>query len=98
MTRIEELLEQRSVLIEMASVMYGDMYITDENFWKSTIEKDMFEIESELIDLGWEDEPSSPEMEAAAWLLFGILKKNGTIPSHEEDDEEDTGDFEDDAQ
>ena len=32
MNRIEELLEQRSVLVEMASVMYGDLYVTNEHF------------------------------------------------------------------
>ena len=88
MTRIEELLEQRSVLIEMASVMYGDMYITNEHFWKSSIERDMFKVEEELIDLGHEDEEVSPEMEAAAWLLFDVLKQGGFIPDEREDDEE----------
>ena len=91
MNRIEELLEQRSVLIEMASVMYGDMYIANEYFWNSSIEKDMFEIESELIDLGHEDEPSFPEMEFAARIIFDLLKKDGIIPDKKEDkeDEED---------
>jgi len=91
MNRIEELLEQRSVLVEMAAVMYGDMYITNEYFWNSSIEKDMFEIESELIDLGHEDEPSSPEMEFAARIIFDLLKKDGIIPDKKEDkeDEED---------
>ena len=88
MNRIEELLEQRSVLIEMASVMYGDMYITNEYFWNSSIEKDMFEIESELIDLGHEDEPSSPEMEFAARVIFDLLKKDGIIPDKKEDEED----------
>ena len=86
MTRIEELLEQRSVLIEMASVMYGDMYVADENFWKSSIEKDMFKIEEELMDLGHEDEGITPEMEMAALLLFEALKKGGLLPEEDEDD------------
>lgn len=63
MNRIEELLEQRSVLIEMAAVMYGDLYITNEHFWNSSIEQDMFEVESELMDLGHEEEEITPEME-----------------------------------
>jgi len=88
MSRIEELLEQRSVLVEMASVMYGDMYVTDENFWKSSIERDMFEIESELMDLGYEEEGITPEIELAALLLFDVLKKGGLIPDEEEEDEE----------
>jgi hypothetical protein len=87
MTRIEELLEQRSVLVEMASVMYGDMYVTDENFWKSSIERDMFQIESELMDLGYEEEGITPEIELAALLLFDLLKKGGLLPDEEEDEE-----------
>ena len=88
MNRIEELLEQRSVLIEMASVMYGDLYITNEHFWNSSIEQDMFEIESELIDLGHEDEEVSPEMEFAARVIFDLLKKDGIIPDKKEDEED----------
>jgi hypothetical protein len=87
MTRIDELLEQRSVLVEMASVMYGDMYVTNENFWKSSIEKDMFKIEEELMDLGHEEEGITPEMELAALLLFEALKNGGLLPK--EGDEED---------
>ena len=86
MTRIEELLEQRSVLVEMASVMYGDMYVTNENFWKSSIEKDMFKIEEELMDLGHEEEGITPEMELAALLIFESLKKGGLLPEEDEDD------------
>jgi len=90
MTRIEELLEQRSVLVEMASVMYGDLYITNEHFWKSSVERDMFNIESELMDLGYEEPDVSPEMEIAAFLLFDALKKGGLLPDEEkEEDEED---------
>jgi hypothetical protein len=90
MSRIDELLEQRSVLVEMASIMYGDMYVTNEHFWKSSIERDMFEIESELMDLGYEEEGITPEMELAALLIFDALKKGGLIPDErEEEDEED---------
>ena len=94
MNRIEELLEQRSVLVEMASVMYGDMYVTNEQFWKSSIEKDMFKVEEELIDLGHEEEEVSPEMEMAAWAIFAALKESGILPE-EREDEEDLEDFDD---
>ena len=91
MNRIEELLEQRSVLIEMASVMYGDLYVTNEHFWNSSIEKDMYKVEEELVDLGHEDKDVTPEMEFAARIIFDLLKKDGIIP----DEEEDTEDFDD---
>ena len=88
MSRIEELLEQRQALVETAALIYGDMYIIDDNFWKSSIEEDMYEIESELMDLGYEEPEVSPEMEAAAWLLLEALQKGGIIPNKEEKEEE----------
>ena len=88
MNRIDELLEQRSVLVEMASVMYGDLYITNEHFWKSSVERDMFDIESELMDLGYEEPDISPEMELAALLIFDALQKGGLLPDEREEEDE----------
>ena len=88
MNRIDELLEQRSILVEMASIMYGDMYITNEHFWKSSVERDMFDIESELMDLGYEEPDISPEMELAALLIFDALKKGGLLPDEREEEDE----------
>lgn len=87
MTRIEELLEKRQMLVEIAAVMYGDMYVTNEHFWKSQTEREMFEIEAELDELGHVEEGITPEMEMAAWVIFEALKKGGIIT--EEEDEED---------
>jgi hypothetical protein len=88
MNRIEELLEQRSVLVEMAAVMYGEMYVTNENFWKSSIEQDMYKVEEELDNLGHVEEGITPEMEMAARIIFDLLKSNGTIPDEEEDEDD----------
>jgi hypothetical protein len=88
MTRIDELLEKRQMLIEVAAVMYGDMYVINDNFWKSDTEREMFEIEAELEDLGYEEEGITPEMEAAAWILFEALKKGGLIPDKDEEEGE----------
>lgn len=89
MNRIEELLEERQVLVETATLLYGDMYVTNEQFWKSSIEKEMYKIEEELDNLGYEEPGITPEMEAAAWMLFEVLKKGGMIPNEEEEDEDD---------
>ena len=94
MNRIEELLEQRSVLVEMAAVMYGDLYVTNEHFWKSSIEKDMYKIEEELDNLGHVEEGITPEMEMAALTIFAALKESGILPE-EREDEEDLEDFDD---
>jgi hypothetical protein len=88
MTRIEELLEQRSVLMEMASVMYGDMYVMNENFWKSSVEKDLYKIEEELDNLGHVEDGITPEMEEAALAIFDALKSSGIIPNEEEDEDD----------
>jgi hypothetical protein len=88
MTRIEELLEQRSVLMEMASVMYGDMYVMNENFWKSSVERDLYKIEEELDNLGHVEEGITPEMEEAALAIFDALKSSGIIPNEEEDEDD----------
>jgi hypothetical protein len=86
MTRIEELLEKRDMLVEVAALMFGDMYVINEEFWKSDTEKELFDIEAELDDLGYKEEGITPEMEAAAWLLFEALKKTGMIPDEDEEE------------
>jgi hypothetical protein len=88
MTRIEELLEKRQMLVEVAALMYGDMYVINEEFWKSDTEREMFDIEAELEELGHEEEGITPEMEAAAWMLFEALKKGGMIPDKDEEEDE----------
>ena len=90
MTRIEELLEKRQMLVEVAALMYGDMYVINEEFWKSDTEREMFEIEAELDELGYEEEGITPEMEAAAWLLFEALKSQGMIPDKDEEEGEES--------
>ncbi len=35
---IQELLEERDHLFEIATVLYGDMFVTDESFWGSPTE------------------------------------------------------------
>jgi len=87
--RINELLEQRDVLTEIAFMLYGEFYVAEKAFWESPTQKDLFHIESELYDLGWEDNDVSPEMEMAALLMFEALKSGGIIPDAPEEEEED---------
>jgi len=87
--RINELLEQRDVLTEIAFMLYGEFYVAEKAFWESSTQKDLFRIESELYDLGWEDVDVSPEMEMAALLMFEALKSGGIIPDAPEEEEED---------
>jgi len=51
--RIQELLEQRDILTEMSSILYGDLFVESEEFWGSVTEKQMAEVVEELLDLGY---------------------------------------------
>lgn len=86
---IKELLEKRDTLTDIAAVLYGDDYIAHDEFWNSPTEREMFQVESQLRDLGHEDEVSE-EMEALAQIIFDDLIERGLI---DWEDEEEDGEF-----
>ena len=51
--RIQELLEQRDILTEMSSILYGDLFVESEEFWGSVTEKQMATVVEELLSLGY---------------------------------------------
>ena len=75
---INELLEKRDILGDIAIELYGDYWITEEAFWGSPTERDLQEVNQQLIDLGWTDD-SSPEEEAFADKIIELLIKEGKI-------------------
>jgi hypothetical protein len=75
---INELLEKREILGEIAAELYGDLWITNEEFWNSPTERDLREVGEQLIDLGWVDEVSEEE-EAFADKLLELLIKEGKL-------------------
>jgi hypothetical protein len=75
---INELLEKREILGEIAAELYGDLWITNEEFWDSPTERDLREVGEQLIDLGWIDEVSEEE-EAFADKLLELLIKEGKL-------------------
>jgi hypothetical protein len=87
---IEELLEKRDTLTDIATELYGDMFITVDEFWGSPTERQMGIVDDELINLGWESE-TTPEIIALAEIILqdlverGILNEDGEV---DEDDEE----------
>ena len=87
---IQELLEKRDTLTDIAVELYGDMFITVDEFWGSPTERQMGEVDDELINLGWESE-TTPEIIALAEIILqdlverGILNEDGEV---NEDDEE----------
>jgi hypothetical protein len=87
---IQELLEKRDTLTDIATELYGDLFITVDEFWGSPTERQMGIVDDELINLGWESE-TTPEIIALAEIILqdlverGILNEDGEV---DEDDEE----------
>ena len=85
---IKELLEKRDILSDIAAELYGDDYIAKDEFWNSPTEKEMFQVESQLRDLGHEDPEVSDEMNALAQIIFDDLIKRGLVDWDEEEEGE----------
>ena len=84
---IQELLEKRDTLCDIASVLYGEDYIFQKQFWGSPTELEMKEIYEQLEDLGYE-EPISEEMWALGDIIFNDLKNQGILPDNDDEDED----------
>ena len=82
---IQELLEQKNTLCEIASVLYGDNYILQDEFWNSPTEQEIKSVWERLDLLGYEEEVT-PEMQALGDLLFEDLVKRGVINLDDDDD------------
>ena len=85
---IKELLEKRDVLTDIATELYGDMFITVDEFWGSPTERQMAIVDDELINLGWEPEVT-PEIIALAEILLQELVDRGVLDVDMNEDEED---------
>jgi len=72
---IEELLEERDNLFEIASVLYGDMFVTNESFWGSPTELQLKRVYDRLDLFGHQDEEPTNEMIEAAELVKKIADK-----------------------
>ena len=85
---IQELLEKRNTLTDIATELYGDMFITVDEFWGSPTERQMGIVDDELINLGWESE-TTPEIIALAEIILQDLVDRGILNENEEEDEDD---------
>jgi hypothetical protein len=85
---IQELLEKRDTLTDIAAELYGDMFITVDEFWGSPTERQMAIVDEDLINLGWEVE-STPEIEALAEILLQELVDRGVLNVDMDEDEDD---------
>ena len=75
---INELLEKRDILGDIAIELYGDFWITEEDFWGSTTEQQLQEVNNQLLDLGWED-PATEEEIAFTDKIMELLIKEGKL-------------------
>ena len=79
---INELLEKREILGEIAVELYGDLWITNEEFWGSPTERQMQEVTEQLNDLGWIDPVSDEEIEMADKIMELLIKEGKFKDSH----------------
>ena len=73
---INELLEKRDILGDIAVELYGEFWITEKEFWGSTTEQQMLEVTEQLNNLGWVDPVTDEEIEMADKIVE-FLKKEG---------------------
>ena len=88
---IQELLHERGTLHEIASVLYGDFYVVQQDFWGSPTERELKRVYEKLELLGHED-PITEEQQAIGEMIFDKLVDEGIFPP-DEDEEEDDDDF-----
>lgn len=62
---MEELLEHRQVLFQIAEELYGDLWIGEEAFWGSPTEQQLQGIHDSLFNLGWSEDVTPKQMETA---------------------------------
>lgn len=87
---IKELLDKRELLIQIAIELYGEFWITDERFWDSPTEIEMRNVQHQLDDLGYTEEPTEEE-KIISQIIFDEMVRRGKFQdeNEEEDDEED---------
>ena len=86
---IQELLDERDTLHDIARVMYGDLYVVQQDFWGSPTERELKRVYEQLDLLGHED-PITEEQQALGDLIFQGLVEGGifTLDDEDEDDDE----------
>tara|TARA_S200002703_G_scaffold87854_1_gene75779 strand:- start:450 stop:695 length:246 start_codon:yes stop_codon:yes gene_type:complete len=80
---INELLEKRDILGDIAIELYGDYWITEKEFWGSTTEQQMLEVTEQLNELGWVEEVSDEEIEMADKIVELLIKEGKFKDSRE---------------
>jgi hypothetical protein len=91
---IEEALEHRDTLADIATELYGDFYITHPKFWNSPTELQMREIEELLFESGiFDDIQPTPEEIALAEIIMEEFKLDKEFDTSFSDEDEENEDF-----
>ena len=72
---IQELLEQRQDLFDIASILYGDNFICDENFWGSPTDLQLQEVHDKLDLFGYEFPEAKDEQKVVVKEIQKIAEK-----------------------
>jgi hypothetical protein len=72
---INELLEKREILGDIAVELYGEFWITEEEFWGSSTERELNEVSEQLTELGWVDPISDEEIKIADMIMEMLIKE-----------------------
>ena len=86
---IQELLEKRDLLSDIAEELYGEIWVAEDKFWGSPTELEMREINEQLHNLGWVDPNLTDEMRAMGEILGEELQDKGLVgPRYDDIDSE----------
>lgn len=72
---IKELLEKRDLLSDIATELYGEIWVANDDFWGSPTEREMNEVQEELLTWGWEPEEPTEEQIALAEMIAAELAR-----------------------
>lgn len=72
---IYELLEKKDNLFEIASILYGEMFVSDEKFWGSPTDIQLQDVYEKLEFYGYIEVEPTDEMIEAAKILEEIVVK-----------------------
>ena len=75
----------------MAEILYGDLWVANDDFWNSPTDLEMREIQIQLIDLGWEADIDD-DIKALGEILGEDLINRGIISPDWWEDEDDDDD------
>ena len=74
---INELLEKAEILADIASELYGELWVAEESFWGSPTELEMREVQEQLFNLGWTPDEATDEEIALGEIIFEEMEKKG---------------------